>query len=57
MLLTGTVEVNDLAQAALRRFTQYRWIGHTTFQLRGGHSITELSPPQRNVRRQCLDVT
>jgi len=36
MLLTGLVEANDLALGALRRFTQCRWIGHTTFQLRGG---------------------
>jgi len=30
------VEANDLAQGALRPYTQCRWIGHTTFQLRGG---------------------
>jgi len=33
MLLTGAVEAKDLAQGALRRFTQCRWVGHTTFQL------------------------
>jgi len=57
MLLTGVVVANDLAQGALRRFTQCRRIGHTTFQLRGGgHSVTEVSPPQRNLRRQCMGV-
>jgi len=35
MLLTGTDEANDLSPGALRRFTQCRWIGHTTFQLWG----------------------
>jgi len=33
-----------------------RVLNHPTFQLRGGHSTTTLSPPQRNVRRQCLGV-
>jgi len=33
MLLTGAAEAHDLTQGALRRFTQWRWIGHTTFQL------------------------
>jgi len=56
MLLTGAVEGNDLAQGALQRFTQCRSIGWATFQLRGGHSTTELTPPQRNLRRQCLSV-
>jgi len=28
----------------------------TTFQLRGGDSTTGLSPPQRNLCRQCLRV-
>jgi len=51
VLLTGSVEANDLAQGALRRCTQCRWIGHTTFQLGGGHSTIELSSPQRNLRR------
>jgi len=32
------------------------WFGHTTFQLWGGHSTTELSSPQHNLRRQCLGV-
>jgi len=32
------------------------WIGRATFQLRGGHSITGLSPPQRNLRRQRVGV-
>jgi len=50
MLLTGAVEVNAVAQGALRRFTQWPWIEHPTFQLRGGHYTTELSLPQRNVR-------
>jgi len=55
--LYRAVEVNDLAQGALRRFTQCWWIGHTTFQLRGGHFTTELSPPQRNFHRHCLGVS
>jgi len=54
MLDTGAVEANDLAQGAPRRVTHCLWVGHTTFQLRGGHSATGLSPPQRNLRRQCL---
>jgi len=33
-----------------------KWIVHTTFQLRGGRSITGLLLPQRNLRRQCQDV-
>jgi len=45
ILLTGAVEANDLAQGALWRFTQCRWIGHKTFQLWRGHSTTELSSP------------
>jgi len=40
LLLTGAVEASDLAQGALRRFTQCRWTVHTTFQLWGGHSTT-----------------
>jgi len=54
MLDTGAVEANDLAQGAPRRVTHCLWVEHTTFQLRGGHSATGLSPPQRNLRRQCL---
>jgi len=57
MLLTRAVEAKHLAQAAPQRFTQCRWIGHTTVQLRGGHSTSELSPPQRNLRHQCLGVS
>jgi len=45
VLLAGVVEVNALAQGALRQFTQWPWIEHPTFQLRGGHFITELLPP------------
>jgi len=56
MRLTGAVQANDLAQGAPRRVTQSLWIGYTTFQLRGGHSTTYLSPPQRNLHRQCLGV-
>jgi len=41
------VEVNALAQGALRQFTQWPWIEHPTFQLRGGHFTTELLPPQQ----------
>jgi len=56
LLLTGEVEANDLAQEALRCCNQCRWTGHTTFQLWGVHSTTELLPPQRNLRRQCLGL-
>ena len=42
LLLSVAVEVNALAQGALRRFTQWWWIEHPTFQLRGGHFTTEL---------------
>jgi len=44
--LPGVVEVNALAQGTLRRFTQWSWIEHPTFQSRGGRFKTELSPPQ-----------
>jgi len=44
VLLAGAVEVNALAQGALRQFTQWMWIEHPTFQLGGGH-LTELLPP------------
>jgi len=37
VLLAGAVEVNDLAQGALRRVAQWPWFEHPTFQLRGGH--------------------
>jgi len=50
------LNVDDLARGAPRRVTQCLWIGHTTFPLRGGHSSTGLSPPQRNLRRQFLGV-
>jgi len=40
--LAGAVEVNTLAQGALRQFTQWLWIAHPTFQLEGGHFTTEL---------------
>jgi len=45
LLFAGAVEMNALAQAALRRFTQRPWIERPTFQLRGGHFITGLTPP------------
>jgi len=46
VLLAGAVEVNAHAQGALRQFTQWLWIEHPTFRLRGGHFITELLPPR-----------
>ena len=64
VLLAGAVEVNALAQGALRQFTQ--WIEHPTLQLGGGHLTTELLPPHiqcyvravhncKNTRlRECL---
>jgi len=45
VLLVGTVEVSALAYGALRQFTQWLWIEHPTFQLRGGHFTTEPLPP------------
>jgi len=45
VLLAGAVEVNALAQGALRQFTEWLWIEHPTFQLGGGHFTTELLPP------------
>jgi len=30
---------------------------HPAFHLRGGHSSTVLTPPQRSLCRQCLGVT
>jgi len=42
VLLAGAIEVNALAQGALRQFTQWLWIKHPTFQLGGGHFTTEL---------------
>jgi len=56
MLLTGAVEMNALAQASLQRFTQWPWIEQPAFQLRGGQSTTELSPPHRKLRRKCPGV-
>ena len=44
LLLAEAVEVNALAQETLRRFTQWPRVEHQTFQLRGGHSTTGLSP-------------
>jgi len=41
VLLAGAVEVNALAQGALRQSTQWLWIEHPTLQLRGGHFTTE----------------
>jgi len=35
MSLVGAVEVNAQAQGELRRFTQWTWIEHPTFQWRG----------------------
>ena len=39
VLLAGAIEVNALAQEALRQFTQWLWIEHPTFQLGGGHLL------------------
>jgi len=49
VLLTGAVEVNALAQGALRQFIQWLWIEHPTFHLGGGHLTTELSAFLPNV--------
>jgi len=53
VLLAGAVEVNALAQGALRQFTQWQWIEHPTFQLGGGHLITELLPPHKLLACFC----
>jgi len=45
VLLAGVVEVNALAQGALRQFIQWSWIEHPIFQLRGGHFTTAVLPP------------
>jgi len=34
--------MNPLSQGTLRQYTQWLWIEHPTFQLGGGHLITEL---------------
>jgi len=47
VLLAGAVEVNALPQGVLHQFTQWVFIEHPTFQLRGGHFTTELLPPQK----------
>jgi len=47
MLHTGTAEANDLVQETLRRFTQCRWNGHTTLQLRGGHCHWAIAAPAK----------
>ena len=44
MLLAGEVAMNVPAQGALRQFTQWLWIDHSTFQLGGGHFTTEVFP-------------
>jgi len=36
--------MNPLAQERCGNFTQWSWIKHPTFQLRGGHFTTELLP-------------
>ena len=48
VLLAGAVEVNALAALAqeTQQFTQWLWIEHPTFQLRGGHFTTELCRPR-----------
>jgi len=46
VLFAGAVEVNAPAQGALRRFTQWPWVEHPTFQLEGAHFTTELMLPQ-----------
>jgi len=40
LLLARAVEVNALAQGALRRFTQWLLVEHPTFHLGGGYSTT-----------------
>jgi len=56
VLLAGAIEVNALAQEALRQFTQWPWIENPTFQLGGGHFTTELKPPQNSLHVTALSI-
>jgi len=57
MLFVGAVAVNALAQAALRRVSHWPWIEHPTFQLRGGHSTTDVPPPTlSHIRFLCAPI-
>ena len=42
MVFVGAIEVNALAKRELRRVNQCLWIEKQIFQLRDGHSTTEL---------------
>jgi len=55
LFLVGAFEVNALAQGALRRFIQWPWVEHPTYQF-GGHSATELSPPLMKRSKAWLAV-
>jgi len=61
MLLTGVAQVSAVAQGAPRKFTQWPWIEYPTFQLRGGHTISELSLGKRkllkNPERKKIFIT
>jgi len=35
--------MNAIKQGAMRQFTHWLWIEHSTFRLRGRHSATEVS--------------
>jgi len=52
VFLSGEVEVNALAQEAVRQFTQWLWIEHPIFQLRGRHFTTELFTLSRQIKKQ-----
>ena len=61
MLLTGVAQMSAVAQGALRKFTQWPWIEHPTFQSRGRHTISELSLGKRkllkNPERKKIFIT
>jgi len=42
LCFSSGVALKGVAQGALRRVTQWPWIEHPTFQLRGGHSTTDI---------------
>jgi len=56
VLLAGAIEVNALAQGALRQLTQWLWIEHPTFQLGGGYFTTELMLPATFITPVTIEV-
>jgi len=52
VLLAVAIEINALAEEALREFTQWLWIEHSNLQFRGGRCTNEVLPPFYQVLRQ-----